>query len=180
MLTKADIEKYFMAEKQAGLIVLIIGLIAIVLALIFFFAIRTGLFKGAAIPFLFLGLMECMIGYAIYNRSDNDRIKNVYAYDMNPQQLKTEELPRLQKLDKHFVVYKSVEVGFALLGIIIMLLFLGQAEKSFWVGLGLALLIQGILLFGIETIASQRAKEYTRKLSAWLAAWPQPAAPIKD
>lgn len=170
MFTKADIEKYFMAEKQAGLIVLIIGSIAVVLALVFFFALRTNLCKGAAIPLLLLGIMQCAIGFSVYRKSDGDRIRNVYAYDMNPDQLKNEELPRMQKVEKHFVMYKAMEIGFAIIGIMLILLYKGQPEKSFWVGLGLALLIQGVLLFGLEMMAAQRAKVYTKKLSEWLTA----------
>ena len=173
MLTKPDIEKYFMAEKQAGLLVLVIGVIAVLIGLIFFLVLKTNLFKGAAIPLLVLGALECFVGYSIYKRSDADRISNVYAYDMNPQQLRTEELPRMETVNKNFVIYKGVEVGLAVLGIILMILYRGQAERSFWVGFGLTLVIQGVLLFGMETIATQRAKDYTRKLSAYLAAWPQ-------
>lgn len=173
MLTKSDIEKYFLDEKQGALLVLIIGCIAILLGLIFFFAFRTSLFKGAAVPLLALGIMECFVGYGIFKRSDEDRINLVYAYDMDPSQLKTEELPRMKELNKRFMIYQSVEIGFVLAGIILMILFNGRTERSFWVGFGLTLVIQGVLLFGIETMASQHAKEYTRKLSAYLAAWPQ-------
>ncbi|MBO9634457.1 MAG: hypothetical protein J7578_15185 [Chitinophagaceae bacterium] len=173
MLTKSDIEKYFLAEKQGALLVLIIGGIAILIGLIFFVAFRTGLFRGAAIPLLVLGIMECFVGYGIYKRSDEERIKLVYAYDMNPSLLKTEELPRMQELNKRFRIYQAVEIGFVLVGIILMILYNGRTERSFWVGFGLTLVIQGVSLFGIETMATQRAKEYTRKLSGYLAAWPQ-------
>jgi uncharacterized membrane protein HdeD (DUF308 family) len=173
MLTKPDIEKYFLAEKQGAMMVLIIGAIAVLIGLIFFFALRTSLFKGAAIPLLVLGILECFVGYVVHKRSDGERIKLVYAYDMDPQQLKTQELPRMQEVNKKFVVYKAVELGLVLAGLILLILYRGQSERSFWVGFGLSLVIQGVLLFGIETIATQRAKEYTRKLSAYLATWPQ-------
>lgn len=173
MLSKADIEKYFLSEKQAALMVLIIGAIAILLGLIFLFALRTSLFKGAAVPLLVLGLLECIVGYAIHKRSDADRVRLVYAYDMNPQQLKSEELPRMQEVNRKFVIYQAVEIGLVVIGIALLILYRGQTERSFWVGLGLSLIIQGVLLFGMETISTQRAKEYTRKLSAYLAAWPQ-------
>lgn len=173
MLTKTDIEKYFLAEKQGAMLVLIIGGIAILLGLIFFLAFRTSLFRGAAIPLVVLGIFECVIGYGIFKKTDEERIKLVYAYDMNPDQLRTEELPRLQELNKRFVIYKAVEIGLVLFGIILMILYRGRPERSFWVGFGLTLIIQGVLLFGIESIAAQRAKEYTRKLSAYLAAWPK-------
>lgn len=173
MLTKSDIEKYFLAEKQGAMLVLIIGGIALLLGLIFYFVFRTGLFKGAAIPLIALGIMECFVGYGIYKKSDEERIRLVYAYDMNPDQLKSEELPRMQELNKRFVIYQSVEIGFVILGVILMILYNGLSGRSFWLGVGLALIVQGVVLFGIEIMAAQRAKEYTRKLSAYLAAWPQ-------
>ena len=55
MLTKADIEKYFIAEKQESLVFLVIGIAAILLALIFYFAVKTQVFRGAAMPLLVLG-----------------------------------------------------------------------------------------------------------------------------
>ena len=85
MLTRADIEKYFLAEKQTGLIFIVIGVVAILLAIGFFFYWKTSLFKGMAIPLLIFGLLEAIAGYTIYNRSDKQRIDNVYAFDMNPE-----------------------------------------------------------------------------------------------
>lgn len=173
MLTKPDIERYFLAEKQAGLLVLIIGVIAILIGLVFFFVFKSPLFRGAAIPLVALGLLECIVGNSIHKKSDDDRVRLVYAYDMNPQLLKTDELPRMQTVNKKFGIYQSVEIGLAVLGIILMICFSGEAHRSFWVGFGLTLIIQSVLLFGLETIATHRAKEYTRKLSGYLAAWPQ-------
>ena len=50
MLSKADIEKYFIAEKQESLVFLVIGMAAILLALIFYFTVKTQVYRGAAIP----------------------------------------------------------------------------------------------------------------------------------
>ena len=47
MLTKADIEKYFIAEKQESLVFLVIGIAAIVLALIFYFTVKTQSLPGS-------------------------------------------------------------------------------------------------------------------------------------
>lgn len=173
MLNKPDIERYFLAEKQAALLLLIIGIIAVLIGILCFFVFKGNLLKGAAVPLLAIGLFECIAGNSIYKRSDADRVRIVYAYDMNPPLLKTEELPRMQALNKNFRMYQAVEFGLAVLGILLMIYFHGQAHRSFWVGFGLTLIIQSVLMFGIETMAAHRSKEYTRKLSAYLAAWPQ-------
>ena len=62
MLTKADIEKYFMAEKHESLLFLVVGLAAILLALIFYFSIKTPIYRGAAIPLIIFGLIQAIAG----------------------------------------------------------------------------------------------------------------------
>lgn len=167
MLTKTDIEKYFMAEKQLGLIFFIIGIIAIVIAVVFFLALRTNFYKGAAIPLLLVGLIELIIGFAVFKRSDADRIRNVYAYDMNPGELKEKELPRMQKTNKSFTVYKSVEILLVMAALVLIVVFRGKPDKAFWFGLGIALGIQALLMLGAGYFAEKRAKEYTTKLQAF-------------
>lgn len=167
MLTKTDIEKYFMAEKQVGLIFFIIGIIAVVLALVFFLAFRTNFYKGAAIPLLLVGLIELIVGLTVFRRSDEDRVKNVYAYGMNPQELKEKELPRMQKVTRSFAIYKWAEISFIIAGIVLIILYRTRHDKAFWFGLGIALVIQSLLMLSADYFAEKRAKEYTSKLQAF-------------
>ena len=88
MFTKADIEKYFNAEKQGSLLFLGIALAAIIAAAFVFFILKSNFNKGAAIPLLVFGLLLGAVGIAVYARSDNQRITTVYAYDKNPAKLK--------------------------------------------------------------------------------------------
>ena len=106
MLTKSDIEKYFIAEKQESLLFLIIGIIAIICAIVFILFLKNNFWRGAAVPLIIVGLIQCIVGFTVYNRSDKDRASNVYAFDMNPQQLKQKELPRMKAVNKNFVFYK--------------------------------------------------------------------------
>ena len=41
MFTKADIEKYFIAEKQESLVFIVVGVIALLLAIAFFFFLNS-------------------------------------------------------------------------------------------------------------------------------------------
>ncbi|AXY76436.1 hypothetical protein D3H65_21625 [Paraflavitalea soli] len=170
MLTKTDIEKYFMAEKQIGLIFFIIGIVAVALAIVCFFVLRTSFYKGTAWPLVLIGLIQLIIGFAVFQRSDGDRQRNVYAYDMDPQQLKEKELPRMQKVSKSFTIYKSVEMVLIVASIILILVYRSKPEKMFWVGLGIALLIQAIMMLGADYSAEKRAKAYTSKLEEFVKA----------
>jgi hypothetical protein len=164
MFTKADIEKYFMAEKNAGLIFLIAGIVAILIAAILFFFWKTNFAKGAAAPLLILGLIQTVAGYAVDTRSDNQRIDNVYAFDMNPSKLKNEELPRMKNVNRNFIIYQWVEIALIITGIVFIFLYKSNAEKSFLLGLGIALLIQSAIMFGADYLAAKRSIIYTQQL----------------
>ena len=129
MLTKADIEKYFLAEKHESLIFLAIGIIAILLSIFFYSYLKTNFYKGAAIPLLVIGLIQSIVGYTVYARSDEQRISNVYAYDMDPGKLKEQELPRMKTVNRNFVIYRWVEIVFVLSGIVLILLYKTNPDK---------------------------------------------------
>jgi drug/metabolite transporter (DMT)-like permease len=169
MLTKSDIEKYFIAEKQESLVFLIFGIVAIVLAILFYFTGKTHIYKGAAIPLLLLGLIQTGAGYAVYIKSDDQRISQVYAYDMNPDELKTTELTRMRKVNMNFLVYRWIEVGAVATGIILIILFRKQPDKSFWLGFGIALAIMALILFFADYIAEKRAVHYVELLESFNA-----------
>ena len=164
MLTKEGIEKYFNAEKNESLLFIIIGVAAIMLALVFFFYLKANLYKGAAIPLLIIGLMHLVAGTVVYKRSDADRKRIVYAYDMNKDALRNKEIPRIEKVNKNFVIYRYLEILLLLAGIGIYFYFRGNVDKNFWIGLGLALSIEAAVSLTADYFAEKRAVEYTRQL----------------
>lgn len=168
MFTKADIEKYFNAEKNESLLFIILGITAIVIALVFFFYLKTNWHKGFAIPFVVVGLMHLIVGYTVNNRSDEDRKRNVYAYDMNPAELKAKEIPRMEKVNKNFVVYRYTEIALLFISVGLFFYFRGNAEKSFWTGLGLALAIEAAVSLGADFFAEQRAHHYIKGIQSYL------------
>ncbi|HRI19776.1 MAG TPA: hypothetical protein PLA68_02425 [Panacibacter sp.] len=164
MFTKAGIEKYFIAEKQESLLFIAIGIAAIIIAALGLFLWKTQAWKGAAIPLTAIALLQIIVGYTVYARSDKQRTDNVYAYDMNPSRLVKEELPRMEAVNKNFVVYRYIEIAFIITGIILMVLFKSNMDKQFWLGFGIALTIQAALMLGADHFAEQRAKIYTDQL----------------
>ncbi len=164
MFTKADIEKYFIAEKSGSLLFICIGAAAVTAALVFFFALKTNFYRGAAIPLVLVGLLMGIVGFTIYNRSDADRKRNAYAYGMNPQELKTRELPRMQTVMKNFVVYRWLEITMAVAGIILFFYFRNNAAQIFWKGLGLTLTIMALIALTADYFAEARGKIYMKGL----------------
>jgi hypothetical protein len=164
MFTKTDIEKYFIAEKSESLLFIIIGITAIVLAIIFFFLLKTNFYKGIALALFVIAIIQVSVGYTVYKRSDDDRKRNVYAYDSNPSQLKNKEIPRMEKVNNSFVLYRWIEIALLLAGLVLIFLNRSNTEKSFWYGLGIGLAIQAFIMLGADYFAEARAKVYTNGL----------------
>lgn len=164
MLTKTGIEKYFIAEKQESLLFMMIAAAAIVTAFVFFFGFRSSFFKGLAVPLVLIGILQAVVGYTVYSRSDRQRIDTIYAFDMNPAKLKNEEFPRMVVVMKNFVVYRYVEISLAFLGICLFFFFRTNPERMFWCGFGLALMIQALLMLVADYFAESRGREYIEAL----------------
>ena len=175
MLTKADIEQYFIAEKNAAVLFLILGAAAVLIAVGFFIFLKSPVYKGAAWPLIILGALQMGVGYTIYARSDKQRIDIVYAYDMNPGKLKTEELPRMEKAIKGITIFLALEFVLLAAGVLLIwanrLFFVNMQPggSAFWVGIGVVFIIQSLLLSGADYVAYKRGKEYAVKLQQFIS-----------
>lgn len=169
MFTKTDIEKYFTGEKQESLLFLFIGIAGIIAAIVFFFFLKTNFYKGAAIPLVLIGLLLGVIGYIIYKRSDSDRQRNVYAYDMNPSELKEKELPRMKTVMKNFIIYRYVELFLFLVGSALYIYFIRDFKNDFWRGFGLALAVMALLALAADFFSEKRGKVYTKGIESFVS-----------
>ena len=175
MFTKADIEKYFVAEKAESLVFLILGILAISLSIIFFSYLKSALYKGAAIPLIVIGLIQAIVGYTVYSRADQQRISIVYAYDMDPGKLKNEELPRMEKVNQRFLIYRWVEISLIVAGLVIIILFRKNPDQQFLLGAGIALALDAAIMLSADYIAEKRAVSYMQQLQSFFQKSPPSA-----
>ena len=165
------IYKYFIAEKQESLLFLIIGIVAVLLASVFWFFIKSNpsFFKGAAIPLLAIGLIQIVVGYTVYSRTDKQQKDIAYNIGIEPVSfVKQTELPRMKKVITNFVVYRWVEIAFIITGIVLIFLFRSNPDKSFWYSFGIALAIQAIIMLGADYFAEKRALLYSKGLQEFV------------
>lgn len=167
MITKADIELYFTAQKQAGWWFLVIGIIAVAAAIVCWQWQRNAFGRGLTIPLVLFGLMQCAAGFRVYKESDPLRISNVYALDMNPGQLKTTELPRMKNIQQRFVIYRWIQAVMLAAGLVLLFLF-RHTPFSFWYGFGISWSIQVAVVIIVYYFAAQRATIYIQQLEAFL------------
>ena len=167
MFSKTDIEKYFSGEKHESWIFMTIGLIAIILAILFLLVLKTSLYKGMAIPLILIGIILVTVGYTVYKRSDRQRIDNVYSFDMNSSKLKEQELPRMEKVMKSFVIIKWIEIILLVTGIALYIYFIRDFRHDFWRGFGFALALMALIALCADYFAEQRGRIYTKGLQSF-------------
>ena len=117
---------------------------------------------------IIVGLIAGGIGFTIYKRSDEDRKRNVYAFDLNPDELKQKEYPRMQKVMKSFRVNFIGEVMFLIVAIFLFFYFRTNTSQQLWSGVGAGLLIMAIVALILDISAQRRAAVYTKGLEQFL------------
>lgn len=177
MLTRTDIESYFLAEKTGGVILLVLGSCCIVASLVFIILLKAPFYRGAAWPLVLAGLAFCFVGYTVFQRSDRDRIAQVYALDMDPDTLKSKELPRMQGVMKRFTVYRFTEIALALLGLALFSYCRLNHSFPFWKGMGAALAFAAISAMIFDHFAEKRGAVYHLKLSGFCKQLKEPDTP---
>ena len=160
MFTKAHAEAYFNAEKAESLLFMAIGIVAIAAAVAGLLIARSGLAKGAAFPLIIIGIMQIVVGYTVYARSDKQRQDIVYKMDLNPAAIKLEEVPRMETVMKKFEVYRYTEIALLMVGSFLFFFFRKNEAQGFWAGLGIALAIQAGLMLLADGFAEKRGKTY--------------------
>lgn len=157
-----NILKYFSGEKLQCSIGILIGLAGLALS-IYFINLNKEVYKGIAFAFIPLSLLLLAICVGVVIRTPKD-IKRVSSYyETEPDKIQSEEIPRMQKVMKTFPVVKKVELGFIIVGILLMLLFW---KNDLIRGIGLGLIIQGVILYGFDYFAESRAKIYFEFLNS--------------
>jgi ABC-type xylose transport system permease subunit len=157
-----------MAEKQESLLFLAIGVIGIIVAIVFIFFLKAPFYKGIAIPLIILGALLGIVGFTVYKRSDADRIRNVYAYDLRPGDLKEKELPRMEKVMKNFVLYRYIEIALVIAGVVLFWYFRTNETRYFWKGIGMGLAVMALLALFADYFAEKRGKTYIDGLQSHL------------
>lgn len=161
------IHKYFIAEKQESLLFLIVGIVAIGLAIVFFFFIKSNpsFYKGMAWPLLVVGLIQVVVGYTVYARSDIQRQDVSYKMGLEPKRfIQEEEGPRMKKVMVNFVYYRYVEIGLVIAGLVLVFLYRNRPEREFWFGLGITLALQAIIMLGADYFAEKRGAAYVSEM----------------
>ncbi len=160
------VHKYFMAEKQAGIFLLLVGLVALLAAISFLVFVKSNpsFYKGMALALILVGLLQLTVGYIVFQRSDQQRLDTAYKIGMDPGFVKNTELPRMKKVQQRLTLSLYGQLALLLTGTVLFFLYRNDPLKGFWCGLGLALALSVCFSLGADGLAAKRAGVYTAAL----------------
>ncbi|MFY8162004.1 MAG: hypothetical protein ACOVNU_11790 [Candidatus Kapaibacteriota bacterium] len=157
--------KYFDGEKLESYIFILIGVIALAMALYFIFVMKSSFWKGFAITFFIIAMLEFVVGYTIVNRSPKDIVRIENFIQKEPLSIKSLEIPRMEKVMSNFVIFRYVEIAFIIFGIILMY---SSLNDTFWRGIGLGLFIQASIVLCLDFFAERRGYMYLEYLKEFV------------
>ena len=161
----SSIEKYFNGEKAESYVFISIGMVALLIAFYFVFTLKTSFWRGVAIPFILVAMLEFIIGYTIVKRSPKDIYRVESFIKVQPSKITLDEIPRMEKVMKNFIIFRYVEICLILLGIILMY---SSLNDTLWRGIGLGLFMQASIVLSLDFFAERRGHIYLEYLKEFV------------
>lgn len=169
MFSRIEIGNYFIAEKRENFLLIIIGMMAVVLATVFFFPLKNSFYQGAAISLLLTGIPLSAIKFIHFSRNDLLHIDCIYNLEMFPSVFKTDELPRMKNVIKQYIFSRNLKVILLLAGVFLYCYSRKGFTNSFLSGIGLSLAIMSMITLIADLFALRRGKTYLNHLEKFTA-----------
>ena len=159
------IVKYFTGEKLESFLFLSLSLLGIALAVTFLSVTKTSFTKGIAIPFILVSALEIVVGLTLIYRSPKDIIRVETYLSEKTEMIQTEEIPRMEKVMRNFILFRYTEITLIFLGVILMY---GARQNSLWNGIGVGLFIQSSTVLLLDFFAERRGEVYLEYLKSMI------------
>jgi len=164
MFTKENIEQYFSAFKNEQIFLIILGAVALIVALIFFVGFKTEWYKGFALPLAVFAVLNMGAGFSNYKKADILKVRNTYNYDLHPELLKTKELPRIREMNQNFTVLIYVNISILFAAAFIFFYFKRKDRSEYYTGVAASLFLVAIFSIGMYVVMMNSSRNYEREI----------------
>jgi hypothetical protein len=158
--------RYFSGEKAESHLFILMGVLTILLASYFLLGLKTSFWKGAAIPFLLVALLEIVVGVTIAVRSPKDIVRVERQIKYESARILTEEIPRMELVMRNFRMYRYIEMSLVICGLVLMY---AAGISPFWRGVGFGLFSQAAIVLCLDYFAEARGHQYLEYLKSFTA-----------
>lgn len=156
-----NIIAYFDGEKIQCLIGAINSAIFI-LASVYFLFLEKPFLKGLAYTIIPLSGLLLIICISVIARVPSDIARVTTFYQETPENIQTEEIPRMESVMKSFGIIKKVEMALTAIGLILMVVF---RQNELVLGVATGLIVMGFILLLFDHIAESRGEIYIQFLN---------------
>lgn len=150
---------YFSGEKLSAALFMLIG--AAALGFSSFLWKANSPYKGMVYPLVFIGLIQIVVGGAVFFRTDSQVAALLERLNTHPIDFRAEEVARIKKVLDSFAFYKSVEILLLSAGIFMTFFF---RENMTVYAIAIGLIAQSSILLVADLIAEHRADFYLMRL----------------
>jgi len=164
MFTKTDIENYFSAIKNEQLFLMVLGAMALIVAIVFYMALKTNWYKGFALPLAVFALLNIGAGFSNYTKADALKVRNVYNYDLHPELLKSKELPRIKEMNQNLTVLIYVNISILFAAAFIFFYFKRKDANEYYLGVAASLFLVAVISVIIYLMMKNRSVIYEIKI----------------
>lgn len=161
-MTMNNIEKYFKGEMWQCAIGILISVVFISVS-VYFIMLQKPLLRGLSYSFLPLSMVLLIICIGVVVRTPKDVERLTSWYESSPQKIRTEELPRMERVIKSFAVIKIAEICLFMAGIVVTVFFW---KNELVRGIAIGLILEVAVLYLFDTIAEARGKIYVEFLKS--------------
>ena len=158
-----NIEKYFIDDKLQLGIGIVISILSFGIAAFLFLSKKT-FYAGMGYSIIPLTLILFIVCIFLYIRTPKDLERAITYYETTPLKLKTEELPRMERVQRSFNWILKAEIFMIIAGAV---LFISFGKNDLIRGISIGMIAQASVLLIFDTIESQRAKTYLEYLRSF-------------
>jgi len=155
--------QYFTGEKSESWLFLVVGIAGLALVFYFLLVLKTSFWKGLAIPFLLVSILEVLVGVTLIDRSPKDIVRVEHYLKNEPMKIRTDEIPRMKRVMRNFVIFRYAEIVLILAG---AALYLSMGKNDFWKGLGIGLFLQASIILTLDYFAERRGIDFLKYLNS--------------
>ena len=159
--------RYFSGEKAESHLFISLGIVTVLLATYFLIGMKSSFWRGAAIPFMGVALLEIVVGVTISLRSPKDIVRVEHQIKYEPDRIRTEEIPRMEVVMRNFRMYRYVEMSLVVCGLVLMY---AAGISPFWRGVGFGLFSQASIVLCLDYFAETRGAIYLAYLNTLIQA----------
>jgi hypothetical protein len=160
-MMNAELIPYFTAERNGAIFLLCMGVVSLVAAYVLWQS--KSAFIAMIWPLVFLGAFEIIIGSSVALRTPSQVQQLETGIENDARATVSEELTRMERINRNFRIVKVAEVVFIGIGIAaVLLLPIGTT----WYSIALGLIIHSAALLVFDSFAHHRAQVYVEWLQS--------------